>query len=106
MARYTLPISDGTFLASTLASDGVKNTNFNHQVNFKVVDGGTPTGTITVSAIARDSDTVQPIPDGEIDLLNPESLVYQFTTDDYQFVISGSNGTGYILISDDSFGVG
>lgn len=103
MAKYNVPLNDGTYTSNNVVTSGPFNDSFDHQLAFRIQ--GNPTGgTVTVSAKAEGSDTFEPIPDGVINLTSPQTVLFQFQAREYQFVVSGSGvTTGFVVISDVPF---
>lgn len=103
---YNIPLTNGVYTGADLIVSGDDSDIFNHQMDIEIVGAGaSPAGSITIAAVARNSSYPQAIPDGEISLASPSSLVFQFKVSDYQFTIAGASGTGYARVTDDSFGV-
>ena len=103
MAKFHVPLADGTYSSESVVSSGQDNETFDHQLSFKV--NGSPTGgTITVRAKAEGSDTFENVPSGVISLTSPRTLLFQFHLREYQFVIAGSGvSNGTIVVSDVPF---
>lgn len=100
MSVYEVPLQNGEYLSENVGKSGAPNRTFYHQVSFEVV--GSPTaGTIEIQAKSPASNTFETIPDGLINLASPETLLFQFNSIEYKFIIAGSDVTiGSIFVSD------
>jgi len=100
MARFLVPLANGVYESQNLQSIGSENNTFYHQVSFEV-DGNPTTGTVEIKARAFDSQEYESIPDGTISFTAPQTLLYQFNTDTYQFTVTGSDvSDGFIIVND------
>lgn len=100
MAKFLIPLANGTYTSDSVQTIGLHNEGFYHQMAFSI-NGSPTTGTIEIKAKAPDSDVYESIPDGVISLTAPETLTFQFMAESYQFTIAGSDvSTGHISVSD------
>ena len=100
MAKFLVPLANGTYTSDSVQTIGLHNESFYHQMAFSI-NGAPTTGTIEIKAKAPDSDAYESVPDGIISLTTPETLAFQFMAESYQFTIAGSDvSTGHISVSD------
>lgn len=103
MARYIIPVQNGTF--TTESGGGARliggvTDSANHQLTFSF-SGATPTaGILQIYAKAEGSDVYEQIPDSTVDYASPQSVLFTFRAQHYQFVASGVTGSGELSISD------
>lgn len=100
MAKYLVPLANGVYESQSVRSIGKSNESYYHQVSFEV-DGIPTSGTIEIKARSPDSQVYEAIPDGVINLASPQTLLFQFNTDDFEFTVSGSDvSDGFINVND------
>lgn len=100
MAKYLVPLTNGIYKSDSVRSIGKRNDSYYHQVSFEV-DGIPTSGTIEIKARSPDSQVYEAIPDGVINLASPQTLLFQFNTNDFEFTVSGSDvSDGFINVND------
>jgi len=103
MASYSIPIQDGTYDTESgdVGQIGQLNTGFGHQMSIKLASGSSiSAGSLQIFCKGKGSDAYEEIPDSPIDLTAIVTPMFEFNTSDYRFVVSGSVGSGRILITD------
>jgi hypothetical protein len=107
MAIFYIPLANGTYETgmSSVSRVGRFNRNLNRQLSFNVSADNPPVtaGWLSVQARPPGSDVFEDVPNGIIDLTNPFSLLFQFKSNAYRFVVSGVTDTGRITITDVTF---
>ncbi len=106
--QYRIPLTDGIYTTGSNVTEaiGTKVKGINHQLNFAVKASSAPTaGTVTIQVRAPGSDSYEAVPDGEVGLIAPAGLLFQYLVEDYRFVVAGSDGVGQLWITDSSFEV-
>lgn len=100
MAKYLVPLANGVYESQNVRSIGKSNNSYYHQVSFEI-DGSPTTGTIEIKARSPESQTYEVIPDGVIDLTAPQTLLFQFNTDEFQFTVAASDvSDGFVSVND------
>lgn len=100
MAKFLVPLANGVYESQNIRSVGSENNTYYHQVSFEI-DGNPTAGTVEIKAQSPDSQVYESIPDGTISFTAPQTLLYQFNTDTYQFTVTGSDvSDGFIIVND------
>lgn len=101
MSKIYVPLANGVYESQSLQRVGGDNLTYYHQVSFQVINGNPTTGTVEIKARSFGSDLYESIPDGLIDLTAPQTLLFQFNVEAFQFTVTGSDvSEGNILVND------
>lgn len=103
MAKYSVPLTPGTYDSDDIVKSGPDNDTFDHQLSFKI--NGSPTGgTLQIQTRSPGSDTYENVPNGMVDLTAIQTVLFQFKVRDYRFIVAGTGVTsGEVVVSDISF---
>lgn len=105
LAKYKISSSNGTHDAAPYDSEHFKkNSMFGHQISFEYENGTPPTsGSIELYIKAEDNHAYKKVDLGQNNLADIDIFIFEAYVDKLRFVITGSNGTGDIIVTDRGF---